>query len=157
MTVVDSELPAHGPREPDYLEATFTLMERTEDSDVVRGLAEEANLNEYQALVWITLVQAAGHLPSDRTRGQEAEGLSVWHRQVKNLCSTRYADISLQHPEMTGSEINEDRSLRKLNAVRLGVRSAMTYSYRQARYKGDWDKTEERAFTCAAILRRLKI
>jgi hypothetical protein len=114
-----------------FIDYTHAIIEKSVGSETLQGTIA-TGVSEEDAIRLITQIQVNGPLSSERTKGQEAQSLTDWHRIASGLCSELYADLKAQHPDLSRAAINEDAELRRLNAVRRGIRAAMNISHTQA-------------------------
>ncbi len=86
-----------------------------------------------EAITDVTAIVATTFFRDARTRGDEAQGLSVWHQNLRSRCRTTFQELSQNYPDLEKEDVNAIDELLVLNGIRRGIKKAMSNSYSLAK------------------------
>jgi hypothetical protein len=111
------------------LEATDRLVTQYTRDEYLIPLFVAFGIPRIDAVAGVTSLVATTFFQDAQKRGQEAQGLSDWHTDLRQRCSEKFYELKNTNPGLTKREVNAIDELLVLNGVRRGVKHAMGQSY----------------------------
>ncbi len=109
-----------------FPEMTEKLARQFSDAEVVEGLIQEGQSREEVIIELVARCAVSFGEHSTKTPGQEVQFLIDWHRSLKADCSYRFQALASDDDGASREELKSDPDLVMLNAIRRGVKRAMT-------------------------------